>query len=80
MALEFDGTMIGQALTNLIKNAGEATEGLIERMGGEVDMMGVNMRLFDPLQLSGLKLSFPDGRGWSGEGPWGFVRDAAVMP
>jgi two-component system, NtrC family, nitrogen regulation sensor histidine kinase NtrY len=29
--LEFDGTMIGQALTNLIKNAGEATEGLIER-------------------------------------------------
>jgi two-component system nitrogen regulation sensor histidine kinase NtrY len=29
--LEFDGTMIGQALTNLIKNAGEATEGLIEK-------------------------------------------------
>jgi len=31
VVLEFDGTMIGQALTNLIKNAGEATEGLIER-------------------------------------------------
>ena len=29
--LEFDGTMIGQALTNLIKNAGEATESLIEK-------------------------------------------------
>ena len=57
-----------------------ATARLIERMGGEVDMMGVNMRLFDPAQLRGLKLSFPDGRGWSGEGPWGFVRDAAVMP
>ena len=28
---EFDGTMIGQALTNLIKNAGEATESLIEK-------------------------------------------------
>lgn len=29
--LEFDGTMIGQALTNLIKNAGEATESLVEK-------------------------------------------------
>ncbi|WP_407703775.1 sensor histidine kinase NtrY-like [Tabrizicola oligotrophica] len=28
--LEFDGTMIGQALTNLIKNAGEATETMTE--------------------------------------------------
>jgi two-component system, NtrC family, nitrogen regulation sensor histidine kinase NtrY len=28
---EFDGTMIGQALTNLIKNAGEATESYIEK-------------------------------------------------
>ena len=31
VALELDATMIGQALTNLIKNAGEAIEGLIER-------------------------------------------------
>jgi two-component system nitrogen regulation sensor histidine kinase NtrY len=30
MVLDIDATMIGQALTNLIKNAGEATEGLIE--------------------------------------------------
>ena len=29
--LDLDATMIGQALTNLIKNAGEATEGLIEK-------------------------------------------------
>lgn len=56
-----------------------ATDGLKERMG-EVDLMGANMRLFDPAQLSGLKLSFPNGRDWSGEGPWGFVRDAAAMP
>ena len=28
---EFDGTMIGQALTNLVKNAGEATETLMEK-------------------------------------------------
>jgi len=30
LVLELDATMIGQALTNLIKNAGEATETLIE--------------------------------------------------
>lgn len=56
-----------------------ATEGLIERMGGEVDMMGVNMRMFPPSQLSGLRLVFPDGRGWSGEGAWGYAREHEVM-
>jgi two-component system nitrogen regulation sensor histidine kinase NtrY len=30
LALEVDATMLGQALTNLIKNAGEATESLVE--------------------------------------------------
>jgi hypothetical protein len=49
-------------------------------MGGEVEMMGVKMRLFAPSQLSGMKLSFPDGRAWSGEGPWGYARDAGIMP
>jgi len=48
-------------------------------MGGAVDMMGVNMRLFDPAQLSGSRLVFPDGRGWSGEGPWGYAREPEVM-
>ncbi|MBN8845088.1 MAG: aldehyde-activating protein [Sphingomonadales bacterium] len=57
-----------------------ATAGLIERMGGTVDLMGVNMRLFAPEQLSGLRLGFPDGRNWSGEGAWGYVRDHQVMP
>ena len=57
-----------------------ATAGLIERMGGAVDLMGVNMRLFAPEQLSGLKLAFPDGRGWSGEGAWGYARDSELMP
>ncbi|WP_137700523.1 sensor histidine kinase NtrY-like [Marimonas lutisalis] len=32
---EFDATMISQALTNLIKNAGEATESYAEKHGGE---------------------------------------------
>ncbi len=57
-----------------------ASAGLKERMGGEVDLMGVNMRLFHPAQLSGLKLNFPDGRSWSGEGPWGYARMPGVMP
>ena len=52
---------------------------LLARMGGEVDIMGVNIRLFEPSQLSGLKLSFPDGRGWSGEGAWGYAREHEVM-
>src|SRR3546814_8067814 len=47
-----------------------ATAGLIERMGGAVDLMGVNMRLFAPSTINGLKIIFPDGRSWSGEGPW----------
>ncbi|MEO5621517.1 MAG: PAS domain-containing sensor histidine kinase [Cypionkella sp.] len=35
LTMELDGTMIGQALTNLIKNAGEATETLAEKGGIE---------------------------------------------
>ncbi len=31
LLMELDATMIGQALTNLIKNAGEAIEGLVEK-------------------------------------------------
>ena len=31
LPMELDATMIGQALTNLIKNAGEAIEGLVEK-------------------------------------------------
>lgn len=31
LLMELDATMIGQALTNLIKNAGEAVEGLVEK-------------------------------------------------
>ncbi|WP_176141585.1 aldehyde-activating protein [Sphingopyxis flava] len=57
-----------------------ATEGLKKRMGGEAFLMGVNMRLFAPAQLSGLKLCFPDGRSWSGEGPWDYARVPGVMP
>lgn len=41
--------------------------------------MGVNMRLADPRDIAGVKLRFPDGLAWSGEGPFGHVREAGVV-
>ena len=37
-------------------------------------MMGVNMRLADEDDLAGIELRYPDGRAWSGEGAFGYVR------
>lgn len=42
-------------------------------------MMGVNMRLADEAELTGIELRFPDGRRWSGEGEFGHVREASVF-
>lgn len=42
-------------------------------------MLGVNMWLADPSDLAGLELQFPDGRGWSGDGPFGFVREPIIL-
>ena len=55
------------------------TPGLIARIG-DVQHIGVNMRLFDPARLSGLPLLYPDGRHWDGQSQWGFARPAGVMP
>ncbi len=38
-------------------------------------VMGVNMRLFDPCELTGVELRFPNGRDWDGESAYGYVRD-----
>lgn len=46
---------------------------------GVNDMAGVNMRLFDPDALQGVEIQFPDGKTWSGEGPFGFRRDAFTI-
>ena len=40
---------------------------------------GVNMRLADEADLAGIELRFPDGRAWSGEGAFGYVRPARVV-
>jgi hypothetical protein len=54
------------------------TEAYIEKLG-HVDRMGVNMRLFDGDQLSGVEVRFPDGRNWNGEGDQEYRRKAIVL-
>ena len=49
------------------------------RQKPSVDQMGVNMKLFEPDELDGVEVRFPDGKGWSGEGPFGYRRDAMVI-
>lgn len=40
---------------------------------------GANLRLAELSDLAGLELRYPDGAGWSGEGPFGYVRPAEVL-
>lgn len=40
-----------------------------------VDQVGVNMRLFDPEHLQGVEIHYPNGKDWSGEGPFRFRRE-----
>jgi hypothetical protein len=53
------------------------TESAVARFGNS--LMGVNMRLADEGALAGVELRYPDGRAWSGEGPFGYVREARIM-
>lgn len=41
--------------------------------------MGVNMRLADEKQLTGIELRFPDGRAWSGEGGFGYISEPRII-
>lgn len=43
------------------------------------DTMGVNMRLFDPDELNGVEVRFPNGKDWFGEGPYGYRRTAMTI-
>ncbi|MBI1339249.1 aldehyde-activating protein [bacterium] len=43
------------------------------------DQVGVNMRLFDPDELAGVEVRFPDGKAWSGTGPYGYRRPALTI-
>ena len=42
-------------------------------------MIGVNMRLADERDLAGIELRYPDGRAWSGAGPFGYVREPHII-
>ncbi|HEX8238740.1 MAG TPA: aldehyde-activating protein [Allosphingosinicella sp.] len=53
------------------------TAGAVAKHGNVV--MGVNMRLAEEGDLAGIELRFPDGRGWSGEGAFGYVREPLIL-
>lgn len=42
-------------------------------------LMGVNMRLADESDLAGVERRFPDGRNWSGEGEFAYLRAPEVI-
>jgi hypothetical protein len=42
-------------------------------------LMGVNMRLADETDLVGIELRYPNGRAWSGEGEFRYVREARII-
>jgi len=43
------------------------------------DIMGVNMKIFDPHALAGVEVRFPDGKAWAGSGPFEYRRDAMTI-
>jgi hypothetical protein len=53
------------------------TANIVSRFGNT--MMGVNMRLADESDLAGIELRYPDGRAWSGDGDFAYVREARVL-
>lgn len=42
-------------------------------------MMGVNMQLANERELNGIELRYPNGQAWSGEGDYGYVREAGII-
>jgi hypothetical protein len=43
------------------------------------DVVGVNMRLFDPSELNGVEVRYPNGKDWPGEGPYRYRRAALTI-
>ncbi len=54
------------------------TESAMARFGRN-SLMGVNMALADEDKLAGVELRYPDGRAWSGEGGFAYVRPARII-
>jgi hypothetical protein len=53
------------------------TQSAVAKFGNA--LMGVNMRLADERDLAGIELRYPDGRAWSGEGEFGYVRGPLIL-
>ena len=53
------------------------TESAVSKFGDV--QVGVNLRLADEADLAGIELRYPDGRGWSGKGGFGYVREARII-
>ena len=53
------------------------TESAVARFGNS--LTGVNVRLADERDLAGLELRYPDGRTWSGEGGFTYVREPRII-
>ncbi len=62
------GSTVTWSLTQAVKN-----------IPGVEDQMGVNMRLFEPSDLAGVELRFPDGKNWSGEGPFEYRKESVSL-
>ena len=53
------------------------TASAVRRFGDT--LLGVNMRLADEEDLAGIELRHPDGRAWSGEGDFAYVREPRIL-
>ncbi len=53
------------------------TESAVAKFGNV--QMGVNMRLADETDLTGIELRFPDGRAWLGKGGFGYAQPAQII-
>ncbi|WP_296717188.1 GFA family protein [Erythrobacter sp.] len=42
-------------------------------------MMGVNAGLAEEAELAGIELRYPDGKNWSGEGEFAYVRPSRIL-
>lgn len=42
-------------------------------------MMGVNVGLAEERKLAGVELRYPDGKSWSGDGAFGYVRESRIL-
>lgn len=46
---------------------------------GPSDLVGVNMRLFDPKDIKGVEVRFPNGQDWSGQGEFEYRRNSLTV-